>query len=146
MKPQKQRVVNKGMGDCFAACMASLLELPLAVIPNDHSDSWLWIWEKFLDQFGLELTASNSKGPIYSQFPWIASVVSKNYENTTHAILMHEGARVLFDPSTKKTYKKGEKLLGEKDVIRGGYIIRVSDFSKLHKLQEYRVRLASEPQ
>jgi len=131
------------MGDCFAACMASLLELPIEVMPNDHSEYWWFIWEKFLDQFGLELTSCSANGPIWSEYPWIASVKSKNYDNTTHAIIAHNGGEVLFDPSTKKTYKMGESLLGDKDVVRGGYIIRVSDFSKLHKLHEYRLKLES---
>jgi hypothetical protein len=122
--------------------MASVLELPLEVMPNDHSDAWWSIWDRFLEQFGIEMTYGNPNGPIWSESPWIASVKSKNYKDTTHAIVMHEGGKVLFDPSTAKTYRTGQSLLG-KDIVKGGYIFRISDFSKLHKLNEYRSKLAS---
>jgi len=139
MKPVKQRTVNPQYGDCFPACLASLLELPIEVIPNDHSGTWFQIIRVFLGQFGLSLTFHNSQGPIWSETPWIASVKSKNYQDTTHAIIMQD-QEVLFDPSTKTGYKKGTSLLG-KGIVLGGYIMRVSDFSLLHKLNEYRLKL-----
>lgn len=144
MKRVRQRTVNSQYGDCFAACIASLLELPLEVIPNDHSPSRMAIFSMYLGQFGLELTFHNASGPIWSESPWIASVESSNYEGGSHAILM-QGQEVLFDPSTRVGYKKGTNLLGER-VVFGGYIIRVSDFSKLHKLDEYRKQLNHTPE
>lgn len=139
MKPVRQRTVNPQYGDCFPACLASLLELPIEVIPNDHSEYWMQIQRIYLSQFGLEITYHDRKGPIWSESPWIASVKSKNYPNGTHAIIMQD-SEVLFDPSTKNRFKKGTYLLGS-DVVTGGYIIRVSDFSLIHKLDEYRKRL-----
>jgi hypothetical protein len=139
MKRVRQRIVHHQYGDCFPACLASLLELPIEVIPNDHSHYWMAIQRMYLEQFGLEITFHNADGPIWSESPWIASVKSKNYVGGTHAILM-QGHEVLFDPSTKPGYKKGTSLLGEK-VVTGGYIIRVADFLKLHELDEYRNRL-----
>ncbi len=143
MKKIKQRIVSNIMGDCFAACMASLLELPIEVLPNDHSEAWFSVWEVFLKQFGLEITSDSAKGAIWAIHPWIASVKSQNFENDTHAIIMHNGGIVLFDPSTKKTYKKGMSMLS-KDIVIGGYRIEVSDFSKLHKLKQYRDKLSQE--
>lgn len=143
MREQKQRVVSRGIGDCFAACMATLLELPIEVMPNDHSDYRPFIWAKFLEQFGITLEYQFADGPIWQDHPWIASVPSKNYgPGTTHAIILHNGGEVLFDPSTKKRYKKGESLLG-KNIVIGGYIISVSNFSSLHKLKEYRDKITS---
>lgn len=141
MKKQKQRIVSHGKGDCFAACMATLLELPIEVLPNDHSDYHFVVWSTFLGQFGLELTYHGEKGPIWHDFPWIASVPSINFENTSHVIIVDRD-KVLFDPSTKKIYKKGTKLLGKK-IVTGGYTLVVSDPSKLHKLNEYREKLNS---
>lgn len=142
MKYQKQRISDKGIGDCFPACMATLLELPIEVLPNDHSEAWYGVWEAFLAQFGLSISFESSGGAIWQIHPWIASVNSKNYKNTTHAIIMHEDSKVLFDPSPKKVYKIGEDLL-QTDCVRGGYKITVSDFTKLHKLKEYRDKLQS---
>lgn len=137
MKPQKQRIVSNVIGDCFPACMATLLELPLEILPNDHSEAWFTIWQAFLGQFGLSIQSSHSQGAIWQSHPWIATVKSKNYKHGLHAIIMHNGGEVLFDPSTKKVYKKGQSLTG-KDVVVAGYKIMVSDFTKLHKLKEYR--------
>ena len=138
---QRQRVVDSGMGDCFAACMASLLELPIEVMPNDHSSTWWTTWYNFLAQFGLEINYSGAKGAIWASHPWIASVKSKNYKDGTHAIVMHNGGQVLFDPSTKKRHRKGT-YLGGKGIVVGGYRITVSDFSKLHLLEKYRQKLS----
>jgi len=139
MKRVKQRTANPQYGDCFGACIASLLELPIEVVPNDHSPSWFQIQKLFLGQFGLEMTFHNSQGPIWSDSPWIASVKSKNYPTGTHAIIM-QGQDVLWDPSTKSRFKKGTNLLGSNEVV-GGYIVRVCDFSLLPKLAEYRAQL-----
>lgn len=139
MKPVKQRTVHHAYGDCFPACLASLLELPIEVVPNDHSHTWLAIHRVFLGQFGLEITFHDASGPIWSSGPWIATVKSKNFEGGSHAILM-KGHEVLFDPTTKSGYRKGTNLLGQ-NVVTGGYIIRVTDFSLLHELDEYRERL-----
>jgi len=139
MKEQKQRIVSDIIGDCFPACMASLLELPLEVLPNDHSDAWFRIWDVFLHQFGLAIGFDGKDGAIWQDHPWIATVKSKNYKSGTHAIVM-QGTKVLFDPSTKKTYRKGESLLNS-DVVTGGYRITVSDFSQLHKLKAYQEKL-----
>ena len=138
MKPVKQRTVHQGFGDCFAACLASILELPIEAVPSDTSASHQNTVNGFLEQFGLEITCHNSSGPIWSDSPWIAFLKSQNYEGVTHAIIM-KGSLVLFDPSTKTRYKTG-KGLSSSDVI-GGYIIRISDFSKLHLLDDYRARL-----
>jgi len=143
MKEIKQRVVNNVYGDCFSACMASLLELPIEVLPNDHSEAWFFIWEVFLKQFGLAISSGRADGPIWHDYPWIATVKSKNFKNDSHVIIMDDGGNVLFDPSPKKTYKKGESLLG-KNVVTQGYTIAVSDFTKLHKLKEYREKLAQQ--
>lgn len=144
MKRYKQLIVDPEIGDCFRACMATLLQLPPQVLPNDHSQYWWFNWQKYLSQFGLELFTSSASGPIWSQFLWIASVKSLNYENGTHAILMHNGGIVFHDPSTKKRYKTGTDLLGEDSVI-GGQRLEVADTGKLHKLEEYRKELIKSP-
>lgn len=119
--------------------MATLLELPLEVLPNDHSEAWFRIWDVFLDQFGLAIGFDGKDGAIWQEHPWIATVKSKNYPGVTHAIVM-QGTKVLFDPLTKRTYRKGEALLSS-DVVTGGYRITVSDFTKLHKLKAYQEKL-----
>lgn len=55
---QTRTVANDGAGNCFAACVASILELPLrevcGVLPN-QSDTFWSDWETWLDDRGLVL-------------------------------------------------------------------------------------------
>jgi hypothetical protein len=143
MKEQKQRIVSDIIGDCFPACMATILGLPLEVLPNDHSNAWFDVWQTFLRQFGLTLQCGAADGAIWATTPWIATVSSKNYKDGLHAIIMHEGGRVLFDPSTKKVYKKGQLLVG-KGIVKSGYSLVVRDADLLYRLKEYRDKLIKE--
>lgn len=139
MKPQRQRIVSRGIGDCFAACMASILELPIEVLPNDHSPGWSLTWDAFLQQFGISMTSHAATGPIWHEGYWIAAVPSLNFDGVSHAIVM-QGHRVAFDPSTKKRYKKGTPML---DVVTSGTYFVVDDFTQIHRLHEYRECLRS---
>jgi len=42
MKPIKQTILDKKVGNCFASCVASVFELPLDAVPNfcAHEDWW----------------------------------------------------------------------------------------------------------
>lgn len=138
-----QSIFDPEIGDCFRACMATLLQLPPQVLPNDHSSVWWFSWRVFLNQFGLELAPyTPASGPIWRTSHWIASVQSLNFENGTHAIVMHEGGRVFHDPSTHKKYKAGLHLLGDGSVLSGTHL-EVSDTLLLHKLDEYRQQVCS---
>lgn len=133
-----QLISDKIIGDCYRACIATLLQLPPEVLPNDFSPRWTRNWDTYLEQFGLTLSHSNnSKQPIWISSPWIAFVKSLNYEGGLHAILMHEGGIVLHDPSPKKKYKVGTSLLGKNVVVSGSHLI-VTNVLKLHQLDEYR--------
>lgn len=137
---QRQLVTSSEIGDCFRACVASVMELPNGDhMPNKHDSFWFKTWTDWLGQFGLTLGHASSKGPIwkYEGF-WIASVKSKNY-NTAHAIVMHDTDKVAFDPSNKKRYRRGTRL--NSDIVLGGSWFEVCDFSLLHKLDEYRKSL-----
>ncbi len=55
MKPVEQSILKPPDGDCFAACMASLLELPLEAVPNFTSPDWYQHWQEWLEPFNLTL-------------------------------------------------------------------------------------------
>lgn len=137
MKKYRQLISSPLIGDCYRACMATLLQLPPEVLPNDFSPAHGRIWGVFLEQFGLGLSYDNrADQPIWLSSPWIASVKSLNYEGVTHAILMHGGGIVLHDPSNKKKYKTGEHLHSDK-VLSGQHLL-VVDAGLLHRLKDYR--------
>lgn len=133
MRKNKQLVVSKGNGDCFRACMTSILGVPNTdAFPNVHGVTWFRTWKKVLSRFGLSISYYGSGGPIWRDGYWIASVKSRNFEGVTHAIIM-KGDEVAYDPSTKKRYRKGKPLVG-KGIVVGGYSIELNDASKLHNL------------
>lgn len=136
----RQSFVDHVVGDCFRACMATVLQVTPIILPNDHSPHWWFNWKKYLNQFGMELNYDTATGPIWQSHKWIASVPSLNLKEQTHAIVM-DGQKVFHDPSTRKRYKTGTNLLGQ-DIVLGGYFLLVSDATKLHILEEYRKELA----
>ena len=127
MTPQRQKITSNKNGDCFGACIASLLEIPLDTLPNPHGDDWLTVWKTWFEDRGMAITWHYKR--IWRQHLWIASAKSKNFKDTTHAIIM-KGSVVEFDPSTKKRYRKGTNLLN-KNVVSGGWWIEISDVEKL---------------
>lgn len=142
MKKYRQQVTSPLIGDCFRACMATVLQLPPEVLPNDHSPGFHGVWARFLQQFGLDFVYGGPKEAIFMGGFWVASVRSLNYKENTHAIVM-TGSKVYHDPSNKKRYKAGTHLsgLGEDAAILGGYHLVVDDATLLHRLEEYRNRI-----
>jgi hypothetical protein len=78
MRPVKQTVFGKG-GNCFAACVASLLEIPVKNVPNfchDHGDHWPLALKEWLAPLGL--------------FPVVVNVPPS--DDSATAFLMNDGA------------------------------------------------------
>lgn len=108
MNPVEQTIftVEEG-GNCMAACLASLFELPLNEVPNAAKEwakskdpeytraGWLLI-EEWLDSFGLEHVEFNGTEWIPRGY-WIASVPSPRLEGETHAVIF-EGRTFVWDP------------------------------------------------
>jgi hypothetical protein len=104
MKPVYQENVDAGTGDCFSACLASLLEIPLASVPkfrrdnpvpNDMmADARKWLAENF----GLSIVTIQMAKEIRTGedirivgavpgTPCIAGGVSPNVEDVCHAVV-----------------------------------------------------------
>lgn len=132
MRKNKQHVVDAEKGDCFRACVTSLLGIPNDKrLPNVDDPEWYLKWHKFLRPLGMQLWYEGKS--FWRHGYWIASVKSKNFANgTTHAIVM-KGSDVFHDPTTTKNkYRPGDNLLGA-DTVVGGWYIEVYDASKLPK-------------
>ena len=130
----KQLIVDTINGDCFRACLTSLLGIPNSPnLPNGGID-WFLNWDRFFRNYGLSLKF-NQKACWKEGF-WIASVPSKNFEGITHAIIMRD-QEVYFDPSLKETYTVGENLLG-KELVQGGWSLEVTNLQKVYKLKNYK--------
>lgn len=82
MKPVDQTIFGNKKGNCFAACVASLLNLPLEEVPNfcaDYTDeTWWnafrsWLHKRKLEAFFFEFGDSFDEAPMHGDFLWIAS-------------------------------------------------------------------------
>lgn len=105
MRPVEQRVVDPDKGDCFFACIASILELPLEDIPELRTDDKSSQWEKWVDWFraaNLTLICLTHHGPVPGYA--IRSIPSYNFEARLHAVVTYDG-QVVWDPSpTRRNY------------------------------------------
>ena len=136
MIENKQLIINNKNGDCLRACITSVLGIyNNPKLPNVDDKNYMNRWNNLLKQFGIRLIYDNKK--IWKRGYWIASVPSKNFPHTFHAIVI-KGSKVAFDPSTKKRYKTGRNMLG-KDLVQGGYSFEIEDITLLHKLEKYKI-------
>jgi hypothetical protein len=111
MKPVAQLVDNPETGDCFRACVASILELDPLTLPNIHDPEfkdryWLGVLNEKLAPFNLALMYT-AKEQCYWEIPYfIWSIRSPTYEGKTHAVVVNydekrEGSawKIAWDPS-----------------------------------------------
>lgn len=108
-------------GDCFTACLASILEVDLADVPVPHVDDWWDVAQDAVRQHGYRLvyiggdetTGTGAElgewlGPVY----WIAGVPSLNlgtYQDgrpVGHVVVMR-GPELVHDPSLGERYPLG---------------------------------------
>lgn len=131
IRKNKQLIVSNTNGDCLRACLSSILGIENSKhLPNIDSPLWQNEWEVFLRGFGLRF--SYESPALWPYGFWIASVPSKNFLGSSHAIIMKD-TKVWFDPSPLKRYRAGSNLLGTK-IVLGGFYLHVADTSLLHNL------------
>ena len=130
MKPVFQTVIYKGKGNCMQAAIASLLELELEQVPNFilYGKDWFGIYECFMRYFGYEINGVEKNLKIGSPINgcFYASVESKLFENTTHAVLINDDGVVVHDPNPQGLY------LGE-NVIETGAMNFYTNFERIEK-------------
>jgi len=97
----KQTILSAPKGNCFAACLASILELPIDVVPNfvgDYGENWfihLVDWLKPLNLSVVFLTYDNE-----TELPRGYSIMSVESSNGpwNHCLVALDGVAV-WDPS-----------------------------------------------
>lgn len=56
MIPVDQTISGKNKGNCFDACLASIMESPIEEFPNYKNNDWLFKYNQFMRyKFGLQL-------------------------------------------------------------------------------------------
>ena len=73
IRKNKQLIVHKGKGDCFRACITSLLGISNNTsLPNCHEKGWFLQWDRIFRELGLELHFEHLA--FWRNGYWIASV------------------------------------------------------------------------
>lgn len=62
VKPVEQTILSPPDGNCFAACVASILELPVESVPNFRTEGhgWWHEWQRWLEPHNLALLGWSS--------------------------------------------------------------------------------------
>ena len=119
MKPVDQIIIEKEFGDCTRACLASILEQPLDAIPNfiRYGDRWFKVFWPFINSLGYDyygvgwpIGEEYPKGHVLKDEPnidgyVIASVPSRTFEDTGHAVVMDLDGVVVHDPNPNKLWQ-----------------------------------------
>jgi len=129
MKPVDQLIVDKNIGDCTRACLASVLELDADDVPNfiRFGDNWFKVFWEFLRSLDYEFYGTGfpkgdkyPNGHILKESPnidrfVIASVPSKTFSDIGHSVVMDLNGLIVHDPNPNKLWQ-GLNVLGTKDL------------------------------
>lgn len=113
MKPVKQTRIGQGNGNCWTACIASILELPIEEVPDfiDEKDFY-GSTIKWLGKRGLTLVQINLEGSPHWPFFWgdtVWTILSGQSPrgDWKHAIVGN-GLKYVHDPHPDSKMLKGE--------------------------------------
>jgi hypothetical protein len=106
--PVDQTTFGVPGGNCFSACVASLLELPIGAVPYfmHHGDGWwdaflAWLAPRGLDALCFELPASGDAAVWYPRGFHVLSGKSPRGDHT-HSVVAR-GRDVVHDPHPDRT-------------------------------------------
>jgi len=107
MIPIFQTIQNDKNGNCYAACIASILEVPLETIPNfmeegpDYFLNKLDKWSKKQNFIVLSITLdplNEELVELYKDLYMIGSLPSQRFKDATHAVVC-KGIKIVHDPN-----------------------------------------------
>jgi len=105
-------------GNCFAACVASILELPLHTVPNfcNTSDPWWPAFQQWLAQRGLTAVEIHNKRrsglrPVTPGVPVVITGPSSrgSWQHSVVGIACDEGFEFIHDPNPEGGFLGGAK-------------------------------------
>lgn len=94
MRPVAQLIDSAVSGDCFRACVASILEIDPLTLPNisDKAEigdrDWMRVMNGAIAKYNLALVIP-SNGTHFTEMPfYISAIQSPRYEGSTHAVVV----------------------------------------------------------
>jgi hypothetical protein len=113
MKPARQTVFydkDAGIhGNCLAACLASLFDLPIDAVPalNTMGEEWCDAFLKFLDHQGYEYDGQGNLEELKSSKGYVI-VCGMASRGVLHAVIYKDGER-FFDPHPSDEFLTEER-------------------------------------
>lgn len=102
MRKVAQTAFGRPDGNCFEACLASILELSLEEVPHFIGDDWLYRYNQWLRwHFSLQLITFTPYG-MESLSPHTYAIANgPNHHGRPHSVVIRGGARgaVVHDPN-----------------------------------------------
>lgn len=133
MREVTQTNGEKGRGDCFPACIASILEQPLDRFPIEKCPEWnSYHWGRWLSTRGITLFGPPRHPSAYFQGEWIAVIPSIVNEGGWHAVVMRND-KLAWDPSHKR---KNESV--DLTKVQIGWLLVLSDMWLFKRSELYR--------
>jgi hypothetical protein len=123
MIPVEQRYLKPPEGDCFAACMASILELPLDGMPNFKGSDWFYKWQEWLKPMNLTLLMINYNQE--GQAPYGYSILGAQSPrgDFLHAVVCFDG-EIVHDPHPQREQGVGERVDWTVFLVRDPSVVR----------------------
>lgn len=104
MKPVDQTKMSPPDGDCFAACIASILELPLEEVPNySQQGEWWNEWDEWLFSRGLyilEVKRGDDKDEEFVKGYHI--ITGKSHSGDWNHSVVGLNGKIVHDPNPKR--------------------------------------------
>lgn len=139
MIPVDQTIINFKTGDCYRACIASMLELPISAVPNfmeDGKENFDPKFYRWLISFGIhamDVTLEGGQTSFYKDVPMIAGGRSPRGSNLEHRhCVIYQNDALLHDPHPSR-----EGLRGPPDIFTILFLSSVSQF--VSSISEIRV-------
>ena len=111
MVPVEQTVFGPRHGNCFAACLASILELPIDQVPDFittfEGHTWLPMLLDWLNKFGLSAVFLAYSSEVNAPSGYAILSAWNLRSNCKHAVVVKDGA-IVWDPSPNRADGLGE--------------------------------------
>lgn len=115
-----------GIGNCYSACLASILEVPLDCVPCfycENGTQFMWFYERWLNGFGWSIQNVSGEGRLCEwdkvSPAWCIGSGTPLYQQETgnwHAVVVYQQS-IWFDP-----WPDGPAL-GESDIVVLDYLV-----------------------
>ncbi len=120
MIPVKQTIFDSISGNCFGACLASLLEIPLEDVPNFGAPGEKEYNTKNLNEFlqqhgyfhvsvGVKCLENVPDVALTKNYPGYYIVIGHSHRGDWNHAVIYRGSELVFDPMPDTGYKHGLK-------------------------------------